>query len=102
MEDTLDEDFSNISDLFEDDVDDIEEEVAEQSTVPGVTIALPGSSARYVNIVPGMTVGQILNATEITLNALDQSIWVDGVPAGVDTQVQPGSTITAVGRAKGG
>jgi hypothetical protein len=98
----LDEEFSNISDLFEDDVEDIEEEVAEQSTVPGVTIALPGSSARYVNIVPGMTVGQILNAAEITLNALDQSIWVDGVPAGVDTQVQPGSTITAVGRAKGG
>ena len=93
----------SISDLF-DDEEELEALAQEFAVdVPSVYIALPGGAPQRIAIAPGMdTVAQILDSADITLRASDQSIWVDGTPAGLETQVQPGSTITAVGRAKGG
>ncbi len=94
-----DDQFDTIEDLFAEEEEEVET-VAPQG--PGVFIALPGADSRYVNVIPGMNVGQILDAADITLRATDQTILVDGVEAGLDTVPQAGSTITAYGRAKGG
>lgn len=99
MSDEFDREELSIEDLFEDEEEDVAEE---QMDLPGVYVALPSSPARYINVRPGMTVAQVLSAADIYLSANDQSIWIGGVQAGLDTVVQPGDTITAVGRAKGG
>jgi hypothetical protein len=95
--------FDNISDLFDNEEEVLAEETpVVNASVPGVYIALPGADLIFVPISEGMNIAQALDAADITLRATDQSIWLDGQPAGLDTVLQPGATITAVGRAKGG
>lgn len=90
----------DVSDLFEDDED--EDEVEPFGNAPVATVLMPGSRPIPVVLAPGMTVGQVLGQAHVNLPAGTRDVWVNGQVAGLDTPVEGGASITAVGAVKGG
>lgn len=94
----------------------IEDEAEEQDTLfeddlgtedmgPTVRVMLAGRSPIDVPL-PGegqsMTVATALDRANVAIRAGEQTVYVDGVQAGMETMVGVGQTIMPVGAVKGG